>query len=128
MANPTAHAMISGVSYTTPVVVPAGGDYTTAPASTLDVQIAEYLNLVVTTTGETGADVSDIVVYVETMGKTGKWNTGLPIAVYIPVKGDVATVSSVVMNVMSAQEVRIGRISNPNAGDVTVQIEGDCKG
>ena len=123
---PMAHAELAGTAYTEAVVVTGAGEHTT-PSNPLNVQIAEYLNLTVNTTGAGAGDTDDIVIYLEGKGVQGRWNTGRPIPIAFPVFGTTATDSAEVIDVRAYQEVRVGKIANPNSGAVTVNVYGDFK-
>lgn len=130
---PTGHAITIEQVYEDPVEVPGEGTHDT-PSEAMNVQIADYLHLIVITKGEGAGDTDDIVLKIEGQGKSGIWNTGNPIPLYIPVHGDTdstdapfGVASSEIIDVRGYQQVRIGSIGNPNSGDVTVQVLGDAK-
>lgn len=88
----------------------------------LDVQKAEVVNVIAVTTGSGVGDTEPVLVSVQGRGKAGIWNIGNPDPIYFPVDGDNELPSSSALTTTRYQEVRIGKITNPNSGAVTVRI------
>ena len=125
-----AYQIVDGETTLNKVTVPGGageespGVYDT-PSGPLDIQKTRKLNLIVITQGSGAGDSESLLLHVQGRGRAGVWNEGLPVPIYIPVDGEGELASSVVVDVEAYQMVRIGKISNPNSGDVTVRVLGD---